>query len=502
LSYEIFFFRTISYASGSSSADFTFTLGAFLIGLASGARLTAENSQSSAKVARNALIGLLIANGIGLLFLPLLAHAEYLRLGDRYTDTAIAVLLIFMIARGWGRLLPSLAHLGITADGQTGLKTSWLYLSNIFGAALGSIVTGFVLMDMVGLVVLAQILVIAGLLCAVFLASALSMPRRERTKLYWQSAVLGALAVTSLPILSSHLLESLLWKGARDSSIPFTNVVENRSGIITVDKDSTVFGNGVYDGAFNTSLLNDRNGVIRPYALSYYNAAPRQVLQIGLASGSWAQIIANNPDVDNLTIVEINPGYLDLIAERPEVSSLLANPKVKIVIDDGRRWLRLNPSKKFDAIVSNTTYHFRANSTNLLSVEFLELIKEHLNPGGTFFYNSTDSMLVQRTGCTVFPYGARFHNHMIVSETPLAFDMKRWKKSLSTERIDERLTFDLTRRGDREYLKNLDGIGNIPYKERGKFIESCPDILARTEGVNLITDDNMGTEWRHQFSLE
>ena len=38
LSFEIFFFRTVSYASGSSATAFAVTLSAFLVGLASGAR--------------------------------------------------------------------------------------------------------------------------------------------------------------------------------------------------------------------------------------------------------------------------------------------------------------------------------------------------------------------------------------------------------------------------------------------------------------------------------
>ena len=38
LSYEIFFFRTVSYASGSSATAFAVTLSAFLVGIASGSR--------------------------------------------------------------------------------------------------------------------------------------------------------------------------------------------------------------------------------------------------------------------------------------------------------------------------------------------------------------------------------------------------------------------------------------------------------------------------------
>ena len=86
--------------------------------------------------------------------------------------------------------------------------------------------------------------------------------------------------------------------------------------------------------------------------------------------------------------------------------------------------------------MSNTTWHFRANVTNLLSAEFLALIKEHLNPGGVFFYNTTDSDRVQRTGCLAFPHGARFTNHMVVSSAPIAWDFARWRRVLEAYRID------------------------------------------------------------------
>jgi SAM-dependent methyltransferase len=143
---------------------------------------------------------------------------------------------------------------------------------------------------------------------------------------------------------------------------------------------------------------------------------------------------------------------MTLIAKTPEVASLLTNPKVAIVTDDGRRWLRANPGRRFDAIVSNTTWHFRANVTNLLSSEFLDLIKRHLNPGGVFFYNTTESARVQRTGCLAFANGARFLNHMVVSARPIRWDFARWRRILETYRIDGRPVFDMTRREDRAEL--------------------------------------------------
>ena len=228
------------------------------------------------------------------------------------------------------------------------------------------------------------------------------------------------------------------------AKVPFTKVIENRSGIIAVDRSGTVYGNGVYDGHFNVELTGDINGIVRPYALNLFHPAPRDVLMIGLASGSWAQVIANNPEVASLTVVEINPGYASLVAGNAAVASLLANPKVTLVTDDGRRWLRMNSARRFDAIVANATYHFRADATNLLSSDFLSILKDHLNPGGIVFYNTTDSSRVQRTGCANFAYGARFTNHMVLSSTPIDWNFARWKSTLLAYRIDGRPMLDLS----------------------------------------------------------
>jgi predicted membrane-bound spermidine synthase len=380
-----------------------------------------------------------------------------------------------------------------------------LYLANIVGAAAGSILTGFVLMDHLGLVAIGAVLVAAGFLCAVLFVMTVALPRWQKAIRAGLAAAFALIAALAIPALSERALESLQWKGAAEAK-PFVEVVETRSGIISVDADGTVFGHGMYDGRFNTDLKHDTNGIVRPYALSLFHPQPRQVLMIGLSSGSWAQVIASNPEVSSLTIVEINPGYMQLVARAPEVASLLRNPKVTIITDDGRRWLRLNPARKFDVIVSNTTWHFRANVSNLLSAEFLALVAEHLEPGGAFFYNTTDSGRVQRTGCLAFPHGARFINHMILSGTPIAWDFARWRATLEAYRIDGNAVFNPGRAEDRAVLDRLMAMGEslAPNAEHDAAspIEPCPAILARTAGKPVVTDDNMGSEWRYFLALE
>jgi len=494
LSYEIFLFRTVSLATGSSSLAFALTLCAFLVGIAGGSRQAGQvcDTLAPADAMRRAATDLIWGNLFGAAFLPLLT--QFVRLGPAIVG--VAIVIVYLIARQWGALLPYLSQFGIAADHRAGMRTSILYFANIVGCATGAVLTGFVLTNWLGLKSMAVFLLCGGTLCALLLIGALQAPARERLRRSGVAvAVLIAGAVAN-PILAQRVLENLQTKDFSDHA--FAHVVENRSGIITADTDGTVFGNGMYDGRFNTDLKTDRNGIIRPYALSLFREAPRHVLMIGLSSGSWAQVIASNPAVETLTIVEINRGYLELISQQSGVQSLLRNPKVSIVEDDGRRWLGHHPERRFDAVVSNTTWHFRANITNLLSSEFLALVKQHLNPGGILFYNTTDSRRAQRTACSAFPYGARFTNHMVVSDAPIDWNYARWESVLRNYTIDGKAEFNPGNAADQA---RIDSIMN-EYRRNGPMVEECPQLLSATKGSALMTDDNMGSEWLHYLNLE
>jgi spermidine synthase len=489
LSYELLFFRTISYATGSSASAFAVTLAAFLGGLAAGSRRAGRSClEGEAPALRRAERALLAGSLLGWAFLPAAAHLAPLG----WAALAAVLALVYLVARSFGVLLPTLAHLGVAPDADAGMGTALVYLANILGSATGTIVTGFVLMDRLRLVGIAAVLAAAGLACAALLAPLVAGRRRARPLRAAALAGAAAAAALALPPLTSGLLERLLWKATLPADARFARVVENRSGIITVDAAGTVFGHGMYDGRFNVDLVDDTNGIFRAYALALFHPEPRDVLMIGLSSGSWAQVIANHPSVATLTVVEINPGAADLVRGAPAVASVLSNPKVRVHVDDGRRWLRLNPDRRFDAIVSNTTYYFRAHATNLLSTEFLLLARAHLKPGGVLLYNTTGSERVQRTGCLAFPHGARLSNQLALSTAPLAVDAGRWRAALRAWRIDGRPVLDPEREEHARVLERLAGMAPEP----------CAGILERTAGRAPVTDDNMGSEWRFIYGIE
>jgi spermidine synthase len=65
-----------------------------------------------------------------------------------------------------------------------------------------------------------------------------------------------------------------------------------------------------------------------------------------------------------------------------DAAQILHNPKVHIVIDDGRRYLK-RTREKFDVIVIDPPPPPEAAGSSLLySVEFYDLVKQHLKPHG------------------------------------------------------------------------------------------------------------------------
>jgi spermidine synthase len=484
LSYEILWYRGISFVTGGSPSAFGMLLGFYLSGLAVGSFASGIFCERAAHGDRRYLAHVagfvLLANLFGFLALPLLAWLT------TRSAPQLAFGLIALASAMLGAVLPLVSHFGVAPDRWAGTRLSYLYAANIVGSVLGSFLTGFVLLDVMPMRVIAALLLTVGVATS---ATLLAFAGVRGVKLVPALGLLGVLMACSAaatPALFDRFYERLLWAQNFTPQSRFADVVENRSGVIAVANDRTVFGGGVYDGSISTDPTNDQNQITRAYAVAAMHAAPSRVLMIGLSAGAWAQVIANNPGVDSLVVVEINPGYLQLIARYPQVSSILTNPKVRIIIDDGRRWLSRHPDEHFDLILSNTTFHWRANVTNLLSLEFLKLVAAHLRPKGIYYFNTTGSTTALKTAMTAFPFGMRFRNFAAVGPDSFTFDRSRWAESLRSYRIDGRPVFDLQNREGRQRLTEV--VSDPEWESRA-------NVLMRLADVEITTDDNMRPEW-------
>lgn len=499
LSYEILWYRVISFASWGLPGAFGLLLAAYLFGLAIGSRIAGafckdKTQAGDTKQLRALALFTFVANVIAWLVVPAFGWTA-----KKY-DWPPALAAVAVAAALLGAILPLVAHFGIKPDDKAGANLSYIYLSNIIGSAAGSLITGFVFLDLWSLQTIGAVIACIGMALVAALVLLSDMKHAARLAGLASVALVSLLLVKATPAVYDRIWERLLYKWKFDEqNTRFLDVVETKSGVITVTQEGVVYGGGAYDGKVSTSIRWDKNGILRAYGLGAMHPAPKKVLMIGLATGAWAQVVANLPQVEKLTVVEINPGYLELIAKYPEVKSLLSNPKVDITIDDGRRWLNRHPDEKFDAVVMNTTWNWRGHSTNLLSVEFLELVRTRLAPGGILYFNTTSSDDVKKTAVTVFPHALRVWNCIAVSDSPFGFDKERWRTTLTTMKLDGQPVIEIKDEDDQRFLDETiayaDTIGAPPNDEG---LEGRESVLTRANaaGALVITDDNMVPEWR------
>jgi spermidine synthase len=494
LGFEMAWFRVFSLASSDRAPAFALLLSTYLAGIAAGSYIGGKLTEGKVQADVLRIVGyvMLTAGAISPYLAPLIAALKWKNIS--FLPGAVA---FFVTAALLGSILPLLCKLAVAGGVKAGRGVSFVYVANIIGSTLGTLIIGFVLLNHFGL---RQVSIQLGMATVVVGGIVLSFGQRKVTTSPARAIVAIIIALGAVPLslpLYSGLFEKLIFGGSAASVIPFAHVVENRNGVIAVTRDGAVFGNGVYDGYFNIDPSEGSNKVVRAYSLSAFHRAPRKMLEIGLSSGSWAQILANHPQVESLDIVEINPGYLRLIPQYPMVKSLLENPKVHIYIDDGRRWLLAHPGARYDVIVENTSFYWRDHSSDLLSVDYLQIIRRHLNSGGVYFYNTTGSDDVVATGLRVFPYGLRVLNFLAVSDSPIDFDKDRWISILRQYEIDNQLVFSPAQPKTAEILAGYMALADSlhgPPSDTG--FETSESENARLGSRLIITDDNMGWEWR------
>ncbi|HEY4340102.1 MAG TPA: hypothetical protein VGM97_09170 [Steroidobacteraceae bacterium] len=493
LSVEILWVRVIGFKFHTLPHAFSLVLAMYLIGIAAGAYI-GKLCCSTPKYLYLAAGGVLLLGGAFDILTPSFVPV-ILSGGFDSGSLALASLAIIVAAAIKSILFPIAHHLGSDASGGVvGRSVSRIYSGNIAGSTLGPLLTGFYLLEYLSVEECFMLVGSIGLLLGG--ATALIGDRSRLRTVPFASSL--ALVAILQPWRSPDLIGSIADKWWDNKRAPVARVIQNRYGIIYTSHDPThgdiVFGGNVYDGRINLDMDIDSNRLERAYLLAASHPHPQRVLVIGMGSGAWTRVISGFPGVEHIDVVEINPGYLELIADYPEVAPLLSDPRVHIHIDDGRRWLRRHPEEKFDLIVQNTTYHWRANATSLLSKEYFAEMKSHMQPGAIATYNTTGSLDVLRTAQEVFPNTFKYHNFVYVSDHDIRVPPQTVLARLRDCRIGDRPAFQ-----PQHYEP-----GGVAYKLAHKGAEPTRADLAGKAGTmtEVITDQNMLSEYRHGLKID
>jgi spermidine synthase len=222
--------------------------------------------------------------------------------------------------------------------------------------------------------------------------------------------------------------------------------------------------------------------------------APRlgQALIVGFATGVTAGSVLQSP-IESVDCVEIEPAavassrYFEHVNKRP-----LSDPRLHLIIDDARTFLRVNPAT-YDLIISEPSHPWVPGVANLFTREFFWLGRQRLKDDGVFvqwlqiYQLSTESLRsVLATFHETFPYVAVFRVQgaakgkdliLVGSRAPIRLER------MSARMNDPRTKADLERVG----IKSADDV-------RAWFVCDETQLGPAVADSIINTDDNMHVE--------
>jgi len=145
---------------------------------------------------------------------------------------------------------------------------------------------------------------------------------------------------------------------------------------------------------------------------------PRSILVVGCGAGVTAGTFVVHPEVERITICEIEPLIPPASARYfgAENHGVVRDPRTRIVYDDARHFV-LTTGDKFDIITSDPIHPWVKGIAPLYSTEYFELCKKHLNPGGfvtqwvPLYESSVETVQSElATFFEVFPHGTVWGN--------------------------------------------------------------------------------------------
>ena len=271
-----------------------------------------------------------------------------------------------------------------------------LSAANTVGGIAGALAAGFVAVPLLGVRGTLLLAAVGYIVLADIIASAHS---RLRPLAY---AVLLAVVVANpmrMPLV--HL---------RPDAETLHAEAEGANGIVTVvesEGDLQLRLDNYYVLGGSAAAVNERRLGLVPLLL---HPDPQRVAFIGLATGITASA-APALGVRETTVVELVPEVTSLARTHfaPWNAGLLERPDVRLVLDDGRRFLAASHGH-FDVIVSDLFIPWHAGAGSLYSREMYETVARHLAPGGLFcqwlpLYQLTRNEfdMIARTFMSVFP---------------------------------------------------------------------------------------------------
>jgi len=415
---EIAWTRVLVMIVGGSTYAFTLVLLVFLLGIGLGSVIVARRSLPPGETAAAAGVAQGVTGvGAALLFLffgflPTYIIAVFqlqgLDAASRLLLMGIAVGAVVLIpAIGMGMSFPLLTDLTARPGHARGADVGAAYALNTIGSILGAVLTGFVLVGVLGTQATLRLgLVLNGLAALALagfagrgIAEGSTEDRRLRVRVL-SAGSLGMLAIVVAvagPGWSTRLIDlgptiyarHRMDKSARDQFLAHRGARqlsfrEGPNATVSVwesESGRTLRVNGKVDasdrGDMDTQIMIGLAPVVaRPAAKSAF--------LIGYGTGVTAHVLASVPGMTRVKVVEIEPEVVEADSLFRAVNdSVRFRPNVRVVIDDARSALQLD-RERYDIIVSEPSNPWVAGIATLYTPEFFRIARDRLADDGVF----------------------------------------------------------------------------------------------------------------------
>ena len=393
--YEIYWTRSLVFILGNSTYALTAMLSAFLTGIALGGYLVrfAIDRFSDRIVIFGwiqVLLGVVSALALPFLFSiddPQAMSRSIMGISDRafplvLTSFGVAFLVMLLPAALIGATFPLVGQIAVRQLNRTGASIGRVYAINTAGNVLGALLPGLLLLGWFG--IQKGILAMAGLnlmLGMAVLSTRLLRPSRHPM---WRLALPAVLLLSIFLMAQAPLRFQFPSQGERNNH----QVLYYREGPLATTKVSLDPGRGEklmsVDGI---NIGGTGNTEFKQLLLAHL---PRLLidetaheLSVGLGSGMLVGESARHSGVREITAVEIEPSVIEGAAWfRKENHGVLDDPRLKIVSDDIKNFLRTTANKYHVISADEKTVDEYASNGFSYSLEYYDLLRAHLAPGG------------------------------------------------------------------------------------------------------------------------
>ena len=431
---EVVWTRVLSLLFGATTYTFSLILAVFLVGLGIGSSLGSAMARnlSNPRIALGwCQLGLCAClawaayqTGVSLPYWPINPSISTSLAFNFQLDLMRAIWVMLPGAILWGASFP-LALAAVATRGQDSARlVGGVYAANTVGAIIGATVVSLALVGTVGSQKTQQILIgiaaMSGLLMLMPATGEVRKPLTSTPVVVIGIALIAGLLARSVPpipwLLVAYGRYSATWVGQNE----MVYVGEGVTASVAVTRTPTGVLN--YHNAGKVQASSEPQDMRLQRMLGHITTLvpknPNKVLVIGCGAGVTAGAVSIDPMVKDQTIAEIEPLVPRVVSTHfaQHNFNVVANPKVKVHLDDARHYL-LTTSEKFDAITSDPLDPWVKGAATLYTREFFDVVKSHLNPGGvvTLFvqlYESSEAAVKSEIGTFLeaFPNGAVFAN--------------------------------------------------------------------------------------------